>query len=879
MLRFIDKLNNMENVDEEARIIRREIRRLKNEPTSRANKKAINKLYDLLDSLLFKPDYMYLVIDREKDYWRACEGFTVNGIKYARLLGTNGGVKTKTIVFVSERLVGELRRLIDNGRDKSKELVPAKFEAYRALTCSGSTPVSWPKGIAVVDDCVTHFKSDVIELNDEADGEPVMKFVKDADIELDESDGYGLILPSLAERWSEELQLGYMFAGCNTRCSWEKGCVFTFDFLDFADNVAGTRIIKDAWGNEVDLSEVEMILTTSMLKLWDSYESCQHYLDCCHENGYTFGIAKVSPKKLEKQRSSNYQFLNSYYLTDEDIHELIRPTVEMIKDVIVLDPRKSILYLKGFGLNDQNVDEGILNSTGNQFAEGLMIDKRLINDKFVRRKIYEMISRRIDDAKIGVLAMKGNYAIICGDPYSLCQSMFGMEVTGLLKAGEIYHKFWIDEGASEVACFRAPMTCHNNIVRMKIANSEEMAHWYQYMDTVVMLNSWDTAAAALNGCDKDGDLLFTTDNRVLVDNLRDLPALMCFQRKAKKMVPNEKNLIQANIDSFGNDIGKVTNRATSMYDLLSKFEKGSKEYEVLEYRIMCSQQLQQNAIDKTKGIVAKPMPQSWYNKRVVENDITIAPDDVDLYLKILADRKPYFMTYIYPDLRKEYRKFVRNVESNCLRMFRKELNELLEADPSELSEKEQHFVDEYYRLVPVVNYDCVTNRICRAIEKEFDNFLKDYTPEEEFDITTFKSDVKYSSTQFYKIRDLYQKWKRDAAAYREKESRIRIKREDARVQKELLVENFIEQCYREVSNRWQLCNIIVDLCYRTEGTKQFAWDVVGREMLSNLLAHNNYTVSFPTLDENGEIEWNGERFTMVTKHIEMEDIDEQFDFE
>ena len=75
----------------------------------------------------------------------------------------------------------------------------AKFEAYRALTCFGSTPVSWPKGIAVVDECITHFKSDVIELNDEADGEPVMTFVKDADIELDESDGYGLILPSLAE--------------------------------------------------------------------------------------------------------------------------------------------------------------------------------------------------------------------------------------------------------------------------------------------------------------------------------------------------------------------------------------------------------------------------------------------------------------------------------------------------------------------------------------------------------------------------------------------------------------------------------------------------------------------------------------------------------
>ena len=67
-------------------------------------------------------------------------------------------------------------------------------------------------------------------------------------------------------------------SGANTRISYEKGMVFTFDFLDFADSVAGTRIVKDAWGNEVDVSNVELILTTSMLKLWNCYESIDHYL-------------------------------------------------------------------------------------------------------------------------------------------------------------------------------------------------------------------------------------------------------------------------------------------------------------------------------------------------------------------------------------------------------------------------------------------------------------------------------------------------------------------------------------------------------------------------------------------------------------------------
>lgn len=158
---------------------------------------------------------------------------------------------------------------------------------------------------------MTRFKHDVINIED-ADGEPKMWFEAGADIELDESDGYGIMLPSLASRWSEELGLDYMVSGLNSRLSWEKGMIFTFDFLEFADRVAGTRIIKDAWGNEVDLSDVELILTTSMLKLWDSYDSCDDYIRNCKENGYTFGVPKTCPKELESERSTNYQFLQVY---------------------------------------------------------------------------------------------------------------------------------------------------------------------------------------------------------------------------------------------------------------------------------------------------------------------------------------------------------------------------------------------------------------------------------------------------------------------------------------------------------------------------------------------------------------------------------------
>ena len=45
-----------------------------------------------------------------------------------------------------------------------------------------------------------------------------------------------------------------------------------------------------------------------------------------------------------------------------------------------------------------------------------------------------------------------------------------------------------------------------------------------------------------------------TDNPILVNCIRETPTLMCAQRKAKKIVPTEEDIIRSNIASFGDDI-------------------------------------------------------------------------------------------------------------------------------------------------------------------------------------------------------------------------------------------------------------------------------------------------------------------------------------
>ncbi|MBQ0014762.1 MAG: hypothetical protein KBS82_05520 [Oscillospiraceae bacterium] len=864
MLRWIDEINNVVDADDKAKDIKNRIAYIKRQPNSLNNRRIIKQLYKDLDELQFKPDYMCLIIDRDKDYRRACKGFRINGITYKRLVGTVNGVKNSTIVFVNEKLVDELRRRIDNGRNLNKEAVPAKLEAYRSLPCSASIPVSMPNGVIVVDDVEVDFVSDIVYLNDECSGEPEMTYKHNEPVHMDVSDGYGLMLPSLSLRWSEELGLDYMMSGCNTRNAFEKGMVFTFDFLDFAERVAGTYIIKDAWGHEQDLRNVELILTTSMLKLWDSYESCDEYIRNCVENHYTFGVTKTCPKELESERNLNYQFIQSYTMTDDDIDELILPTVNEINDVLHGDWAKTILFLKGVGITESSVDK-----FDDDYIKSIMIDPRMIDDPYVVNNVYQLIKNRINEAKVGVLKVHGNYSIASGDPYSLCQSMFGLEVTGLLKSGEIYNKYWLDSGSNRLACYRAPMSCHCNIRRVNVHSSEDAKYWYQYMTTCTIMNSWDTATAALNGMDYDGDLVMLTDNRVLVDNIEEQPALFCIQRKAEKMIPTEEDFVEANIKSFGNEIGQTTNWITSMFEVQSYYDKDSKEFQELEYRIKCGQLYQQNVIDKSKGIVAKSMPRNWHDIHVVNK--MEDGEEKSFYRSIVADKKPYFMRYIYPALSKDYNTYIKNTNKNSLREFGITVDELKNIPECNRTDRQNEFLRYYDLRIPVGVGDCVMNRICRKIEDYFDGYVGKHNSEYKFDYTIMKNNSEYSVAQYNAIRKLYDEYNKKLRGYTVFAEYEKIEESDFKNEIAVMNDEFKRECEATCPNVDILSNIVLDICYTRSATKRFAWNICGNAIINNLLRNNDYTINFPMIDENGTIEYCANKFSLNKKVLEVRD--------
>ena len=756
----------------------------------------------------FSKIFMQVVIDKKSDFGRATckKGVTVNGVNYRRFVGTTGGLKNNTLLFCNSQYVDKLNELCECKRNKDIPLVPAKYEAYKALTCSASQPICNPNGILVVRDCITKYFADVISLDDGiGSDEPSREIIKNKELENNVSDGFNLCTIEYMQRVGESLGVDYTPSGVCLRNAWLKGMLYPFPIIEFIEKYNnGNYLIEDIWGNIQDIRNCEMIVTESSLKLWSAYSSIDEYVNACEECGYGFSVTKISPHILEERRELNYQYLQSYDFTDEDIEELCAPTIQYLKDAMCGDYSSTIKFL---GITD--------NADINSWQRALFTSEYMMGDPYVIDSVHRFIKKKMNDAKIGKLFVDGNYQIASGDPFALMQSICGLEVTGLLKAGECYSKFWIDKNENEIVLFRSPMTSHNNIRMCQVNNSEECQYWYQYMDTIMIINGWDSFCMAENGEDWDSDLNFSTNNSVLKRRYKLLPAIECVQRNTSKVVVTEKEVLKTNKNGMGNQVGTITNYVTSMMEVQSHFEKGSKEYKELEYRIECGQLYQQNELDKIKGIVAKPMPSNWYNMGACADD--------RYKQSICAYRKPYFMIYIYDETKRDYKKYIKESNDKCKLIYNCSIQDLYDNKDS-LSDEQKEFLFWYEFKMPVGTGDCSMNKICRYVESQLDGYKSQLHRNSTFDYNELK--VKRRCTEEHRqlLRELEQEYRE---CVREYKAQKHFDKGESNKNRKFLYKKFHEEAMNICPNDDERLNIILDITYGYNGNKQFCWDTIG----------------------------------------------------
>jgi hypothetical protein len=388
------------------------------------------------------------------------------------------------------------------------------------------------------------------------------------------------------------------------------------------------------------------------------------------------------------------------------------------------------------------------------------------------------------------------------------------------------------------------------------------------MTTVVVFNSWDSTAHAMNGLDKDGDAIFCVTNEVLLKNTENTNAVICVQKPAPVSVITEDALVQSNKDSFGDDIGATTNKITSMVERQALFDEGSEEYRELDYRIKCGQMYQQNCIDKFKGIVSNPMPREWFDpivNKVKEGDDEETIKRKKFNQRILADKKPYFMRYIYPRENYKYTSYLRKVDCKSRREFRMSLDDLLAMNHSDLTEEQVTFIEYYYKRFPLGMSGCTMNKICWLVEKEVgDHIVKMRFDNQRFDPVILKSEHTYSETDYRALAKLYEFFlvKSKQFVKTQKADYSNTDKEDVAIIRAAFIEEFKREAYTICNNKYELCNMLIDLCYSSNSSKQFCWDICGDVIIDNLLKKNDYVVNIPCRAEDGDINFGGETFRM-----------------
>ena len=126
------------------------------------------------------------------------------------------------------------------------------------------------------------------------------------------------------------------------------------------------------------------------------------------------------------------------------------------------------------------------------------------------------------------------------------------------------------------------------------------------------------------------------------------------------------------------------------------------------------------------------------------------------------------------------------------------------------------------------------NRICRRIEEEFDGESLGFQ-DIEFDATLLKSGCVYSSARYEEIAKIYGDYQRRMKDLAIASSNRRESEKDSlSVSRDCIKREFVQRCDKACPNKFELCDIVIDMCYTTNQSKQFAWDVCGATIIENL---------------------------------------------
>ena len=883
--------------------------KLKKKKNSKTNREKVKELQNKIYNMMYIPEYITVTMDSVKEYEKIYKkGFIFNGKTYKRLSCSASQARVSTVVFCDESIKIELKRRLDNGRDLSHPLAPSKYNAYFGLYSSATKQVTKPR-FCVVPDYLENKMVDVDFIIEQPVDQDDIIEPRTMDIEFNRFDGSGLISPQMAEQWGKDLGEDYTPCQFCIRYAFTKGMVNEFDFIEWCkEENNGNYLIKDVYGKIRDLREVDVILTEGQVKLWDSWDSQESLEENGDKNGIYFGVTKYTPREDKKVLTMNYQFLQTLNLSDEDIKTLCQDTVEYISGVSGDNIYYTLLYLMGDSYDKERISK-FMNNSEDYWLKSLILNQTLINDKYSKEKIRDLIAKRIQLACLGKINCEGNFSVIVPDSYGLMQWITGQKVTGLLKEREFYMNYWAKRDEERIACARSPMTHFSEwyIAKNKYKldkdyrynfSSEEVIDrdmrmsdeevlrkinkYFNYSYTGMITNIHGIYTMNFSGSDFDMDIAANLVRPEVINGKFPNQRVVTYQpKKPHKKIFTEDDLFSTDTFSFGTRIGQITNVSTTFCALIANFDKETPERKLLEDRVKMCCRSQSRQIDKTKiGENVKAEATIWKQYQHHSKDETLEEKEKkDFYNRILAEKKPYFFKYKYNKTNKELKDFVNKSNEDCQIRFAITLNELLNKKEEDLTKEQKDFINYYHYYYPVIDSPCVMNKICKYIESIDFQIKKKIKSNGDFDYKSLQSkDFVLNRTLYQQILEIVintvKSWEeKRKQVYSNMVTRVGFQEN---LDREILYQNLKNELENVCSNSEQLANHLVYLFYvdKPSYNKNILWAVAGKQIYENLKAKTT-SFYYPLKNDNGSLKFLYDNFSIeryLVSDLEGEEI-------
>jgi hypothetical protein len=525
----------------------------------------------------FVPELIYVNISNnmknieEKMREIDTNGFIINGTTYKRLGKSAAMARTGRIAFVDEELKEQLEELMMLGK-KVDEAVISKYEAYRGLsfsTCLFSDAV--PRKVAIVKEYETTINEYIKTLRN---GKVVEGYF---DVPVTLWDGMGVHSPEWGRKVAKSLGIPYVPVGYQIRLFPSiKGMSYEFDFKQFYKE-KGITTIKDVYGKEWNIEELDAIWNTSMFKFWKYFKpgGWDEFIEL-REKYYAplqinkIGIARwvIPTEKADKYSKTSYQYLQNLKLKGSELIDLAHYTKELIEKVYEGDYRYTMAFLgllaNNFDDEEENEDKMMANKLYTAFA---MNPKKIYCDPHFKRFLKNQLQKTITEMKLGKLYIEGRNSFIAQDPIAYLEAAVGLPIKGCLNKGEFYSAGL--EGYR--ATFRSPLIHSSEIGKDLFVNNELTEKWLKRYDNVLVLNCFDLSAQKHGGADFDGDTFFHTANERIVNGIiKNNPPVIDIDDKTKtvkKEKITKEAIIEYDLRTLDNRIGYITNLATLFTNL------------------------------------------------------------------------------------------------------------------------------------------------------------------------------------------------------------------------------------------------------------------------------------------------------------------------